>query len=530
MKPLGHSSQNGGVRKLVGEPTVSGLGPLPVTVRMPSQAKTVVSVPPHQSGKMRRRHENSENYALPWARKYRIKLRITDTVLVLACVFFSSDAIAESLDITSGRLMQANIGIATVWLICLWLWRTRDPRLVGVGPGEYRKLINASTAAFGWLAVMFLIYGAHRMSVVFLVTMPVGTLALLLGRWGWRRWLTRQREYGHYLSRVIVLGNREDVTYVVDQIDKKTGAAYEVVGVALEVAGGERSIDVGRNKLSIVAGLDDICDAVIEHKADAVIVAGQVERGGSYLRELGWKLEESATELVVALALTNVAGPRIQVRPVEGLPLMHVDLPQFTGYKHLLKRSLDVVASATGLLVLSPLLVLLAILVRKDSAGPVIFRQERVGRDGNVFEMFKFRSMVADAEEVLETLQDQNEGSGPLFKMRDDPRVTSVGAWMRRYSLDELPQLFNVLKGQMSLVGPRPPLATEVENYDGHTYRRLYIKPGITGLWQVSGRSDLSWEESVRMDLYYVENWSMTGDFMIMWRTLHVMRDPVGAY
>ncbi|WP_243400029.1 sugar transferase [Arthrobacter glacialis] len=489
-----------------------------------------MSVPPHGPAKLRRRHESSEDYALPWARKYRIKLRITDTILVVLCVFLSSDAIAESLDIASERLLQANIGVASVWLLTLWLWRTRDPRLVGVGPGEYKKMISASTAAFGWLAVLFLLYGAHRMSVAFLITMPVGTIALLIGRWGWRRWLTRQRAYGHYLSRVIVLGDREDVTYVVEQIHKKSGAAYEVVGVALEDPGADRSMNVGQNRIPIVASLDNICDAVIEHNADAVIVAGQVTRGGSYLRELGWKLEESATELVVALALTNVAGPRIQMRPVEGLPLMHVDLPQFTGYKHLLKRSLDIVASAMALLLLSPILVVLAIMIRKDSPGPVIFRQDRVGRDGGIFEMYKFRSMVANAEEVLATLADQNEGSGPLFKIHNDPRITKVGAWMRRYSLDELPQLMNVLKGQMSLVGPRPPLSTEVENYDGHTYRRLYIKPGITGLWQVSGRSDLSWKESVRMDLYYVENWSMTGDFMIMWRTLHVMRDHVGAY
>ncbi|HEY8294794.1 MAG TPA: sugar transferase [Micrococcaceae bacterium] len=476
-----------------------------------------------------RQHARKTGNALQWARHYRMKLRITDTLLVILSVVFSSEVVSRALNLAVLKVAIVDTGIAAAWLAALWLWKTRDPRIIGVGPGEYKKVIGASSAAFGWLAVIFLVNQARGMAVLFLVTMPVGTIALSGGRWLWRLWLTRQREFGHYLSRVIVLGSYEDVDYVVDQIDKKSGAAYQVVGVALESSPAATYVAVGKACVPVVGGLDDICEAVRNYDADAVIVAGQVARGSSYLRELGWKLEESATELVVALSLTNVAGPRIQMRPVEGLPLMHVDLPQFAGYKHLLKRTVDIVGSGLALLVLTPLFMVLGILIRLDSVGPVVFRQHRVCRDGNTFTMFKFRSMVVTAEEELESLKDSNQGQGLLFKVHNDPRITKVGAWMRRYSLDELPQFLNVFLGKMSLVGPRPPLPSEVAAYDGNVCRRLYIKPGVTGLWQVSGRSDLSWRESVRLDLYYVENWSLTGDFMIMWRTLKVMLHPAGS-
>jgi len=209
---------------------------------------------------------------------------------------------------------------------------------------------------------------------------------------------------------------------------------------------------------------------------------------------------------------------------------MHVELPSYEGGKHVLKRAFDIVASALGLLVLAPLFFVIAVLVKTTSAGPVFFRQARVGRSGSLFSMIKFRSMVPNAESVRAQLEAQHDGNGVLFKLKDDPRVTRIGKILRRYSLDELPQLWNVLVGHMSLVGPRPPLESEVAQYEKHVLRRLYIKPGLTGMWQINGRSNLSWEESVRLDLYYVENWSLTGDLMILWRTLSVVVKPVGAY
>lgn len=278
------------------------------------------------------------------------------------------------------------------------------------------------------------------------------------------------------------------------------------------------------------AGLTTLENVVASSGADAVIVAGSLREGSEAVKNLGWRLEESRTQIILVSSLTNVAGPRIRMRPVEGLPLMHVDLPNFDGGHHVVKRMMDILLSAVALLVLLPVFAVLALIVKRDSTGPAFFAQQRVGRSGEPFKMYKFRSMVVDAEARLEALRDQNEGNGHLFKLKNDPRVTNVGRWMRKYSLDELPQLLNVLKGDMSLVGPRPPLASEVAQYERETERRLYIKPGVTGLWQTRGRNDLPMDESIRLDLYYVENWSVTGDIMIMWRTVKVMIKPEGAY
>jgi len=233
----------------------------------------------------------------------------------------------------------------------------------------------------------------------------------------------------------------------------------------------------------------------------------------------------------MAPSLTDVGGPRIHVRPVAGLPLLHVETPTFIGPQLFLKRGFDLVGSFLLVVILSPLLIVIAFWVRLSTPGPVLFRQERVGFRGRPFLMLKFRSMVADAEARLPGLLDRHDaGNEVLFKLQDDPRVTPIGRWLRRYSLDELPQLFNVLGGSMSLVGPRPPLAREVESYEQHVHRKFLVKPGVTGLWQVSGRSSLSWEESVRLDLYYVENWSITGDLLILWRTAKAVLGRQGAY
>jgi exopolysaccharide biosynthesis polyprenyl glycosylphosphotransferase len=221
----------------------------------------------------------------------------------------------------------------------------------------------------------------------------------------------------------------------------------------------------------------------------------------------------------------------VHVSPVDGLPLMWVDQPEFTGTRRVVKRVVDVLVSGAALLVASPLLLVIALAVRLSSRGPVIYRSTRLGRSSEEITVLKFRTMVRDADQIRAQLMEFNEhGDGVLFKMRRDPRVTRVGRVLRQFSLDELPQLVNVFLGSMSLVGPRPPLPEEVERYHGDVRRRLLVKPGLTGLWQVSGRSDLSWDESVRLDLYYVENWSLGFDFAIIARTVSAVLRRRGAY
>jgi exopolysaccharide biosynthesis polyprenyl glycosylphosphotransferase len=330
-----------------------------------------------------------------------------------------------------------------------------------------------------------------------------------------------------------VVGARDDVEYVIEQISRNPGAGYRVDGAAIDDEGGAPVGGLlGRHseQVRIVARLDDVALAAQTMDVDAVVVAGHPRRDGDFVKSLAWQLEGSHAELVLASRLADVAGPRIHFRPVEGLPLVHVELPQFEGGKHVVKRGLDIVVSAIALLLLLPAFAILAVLVRHDSPGPAFFSQARVGRNGKTFRMFKFRSMAVDAESRLDELIALNEGAGALFKLRSDPRVTGVGRVIRKYSLDELPQLWNVLIGDMSLVGPRPPLQREVEVYENRVCRRLFIKPGLTGMWQVNGRSDLDWEEGVRLDLYYVENWSLTGDLVLLWRTVKVLLNSNGAY
>jgi exopolysaccharide biosynthesis polyprenyl glycosylphosphotransferase len=282
--------------------------------------------------------------------------------------------------------------------------------------------------------------------------------------------------------------------------------------------------------LPVFGTFDDITQAVDLAEADTVVVLSCPELDGAALRRLAWRLERDEVDLVVASALVDVAGARTTIRPFDGLPMLHVEHPRLHGGIRLVKDLVDRVASVLLLMLFGPVLLGVALCVRLTSRGPVLFRQVRVGRDGREFRIFKFRSMYVDAESRLAELRHLNEHDGVLFKMRDDPRVTPIGRWLRRLSLDELPQLLNIVLGHMSLVGPRPPLPDEVALYEDHVRRRLLVKPGLTGLWQVSGRSDLTWEESVRLDLRYVENWSFALDLMILWKTGSAISRGRGAY
>jgi len=279
-----------------------------------------------------------------------------------------------------------------------------------------------------------------------------------------------------------------------------------------------------------VRGLDDVLALAAEVDADTIAVTSASETAAQYLRQLSWQLEGTGIELLVAPGLMEVAGPRLHIRPFEGLPLLSVEQPRFEGWRRVIKHGVDRSVAAFALILLAPVLLSLAVAVRLSGPGPILYRQERVGLNGTSFTMLKFRSMVADADRQLDDLRGDNISDGLLFKVRNDPRVTPVGRLLRRLSLDELPQLLNVLRGTMSLVGPRPPLPVEVARYDTSVSRRLLVKPGLTGLWQISGRSDLSWEESVRLDLRYVENWSLALDLLILWKTGRAVLSRSGAY
>jgi exopolysaccharide biosynthesis polyprenyl glycosylphosphotransferase len=327
---------------------------------------------------------------------------------------------------------------------------------------------------------------------------------------------------------VVVVGRDAAVTDLVRRLQVDRYAGMEIVAACVPCPDGVAQL--ASTGVPVEGDLDAVVDVVRAHHADAVAVTSASETAALYLRRLSWQLEGSGIELLVSPGLVEIAGPRLHVRPFVGLPLLSIEEPDFSGWKRVLKGALDRVGAALVILLIAPVLLVIALAVRCTSPGPVLYRQERVGAHGRRYTMLKFRSMAVGAEARVQELQARNEGHGLLFKLRDDPRVTPVGRWLRRFSLDELPQLFNVLTGSMSLVGPRPPLPHEVEHYDSSIRRRLLVKPGLTGLWQISGRSDLSWEESVRLDLRYVENWSLALDLLILWKTAAAVIRSRGAY
>ncbi len=500
-------------------------------------APPALTFPDFKTVKQGRLEISSQREGIRWANRYRHLLIAADALViagVTAAAHITRFGLTSATSVGVGELhvdyLHISIVIAGAWMLALGLYKSRDARIVGIGIDEYRRVVSASAMLLGLIALVCFVLNIDIARGFFALALPTGLAGLLAARWSLRQWLSRQRIHGHYLSRVVVLGRPNDVRYVVSQIEKKSGAAYKVVGVALAGSHGLGTFTQGGQNFTVVGDERSVVEAVASVDADAVIVAGPMKGGGRYIQRLGWKLEQSSTQLILTTGLTNVAGPRIHSRPVEGLPLMHVELPQYAGMKHALKRIFDVVLASAALVALIPVFIFLAAMIKRDSAGPVIFKQERVGRGGEKFNMLKFRSMVETAEDDLAALLEHNEGAGVLFKMQNDPRVTEVGRWMRKYSLDELPQFWNVVKGDMSLVGPRPPLQREVDKYQQKVLRRLYIKPGLTGMWQINGRSELNWRDSVRLDLYYVENWSLAGDLIILWRTGKMLINPAGAY
>ncbi|MFZ0229716.1 MAG: sugar transferase, partial [Mycobacterium sp.] len=358
------------------------------------------------------------------------------------------------------------------------------------------------------------------------IALPSITLLDLIARYGMRKRLHWQRGHGKCLHSVLAVGHELAVADLVTELKRDKYHGLTVVGACVawpgecdEVAG-----------VRVYGGLDDVTAAVKAFGADTVAVTACPEMNGTRLRSLAWELETTGTDLCLSPALLDVAGPRTTIRPTAGLTLLHVDHPQLSGFRLVLKGLFDRCAAAAALIMLAPVMVALAVTIWMYDRGPVLFTQTRVGKDGHAFRIYKFRTMVVDAEQRKAQLLASNDSDGVLFKLRRDPRVTAVGAHLRRWSFDELPQLFNVFLGHMSLVGPRPALPSEADKYADHVRRRLVVKPGLTGLWQVNGRSDLSWEDSVRLDLRYVENWSFALDLQILWKTIAVLLRGSGAY
>jgi exopolysaccharide biosynthesis polyprenyl glycosylphosphotransferase len=413
-----------------------------------------------------------------------------------------------------------------VWLAAVTLAGGYDSRFIGVGSDEFRKILSAGVSLTA--VVAFLAYATRtdlaRGYVV--VALPSVTILDMLARHALRKQLHRLRRRGQCMRRTVVVGHAPVVAALTAMLRREVHHGLSVVAACLADAVPPAQVE----GVPAIAGLEDIPSVVERVGADTVAVLACPEMSGTALRTLAWQLEKTGTDLCVAPSLLDVAGPRTTIRPVAGLPLLHMDHPEFTGARQLVKSFFDRITALVGLVLCMPLFAAVAVIIRLGDGGPVFFQQTRVGKDGQFFTVYKFRTMVLDAEQRKAQLAALNETDGLLFKVRNDPRITAVGRWLRRWSLDELPQLFNVVLGEMSLVGPRPALPEEAARYGEYVRRRLAVKPGLTGLWQVNGRSDLPWEETVRLDLRYVENWSFTLDLQILWKTWSAVVRGGGAY
>ena len=402
------------------------------------------------------------------------------------------------------------------WLFFLWFNGSRDTNILGFGADEYKRLINATLFSFTSIAFISYIFKLEISRAFILLVFPFGLITLFVSRRILRRRLLKARSEGRYLSKVLLLHSGENDP-VESRLSIASHAGFDVVYKVQTLEG---------SKLDF----KQIAAKAIENNCDQIMVGQSAIISAAELRKLGWALEETSIDLIVAPAVTEIAGPRLKVSNVEGLPLLHLEQPVFSGVSRVTKRLLDLVLSVIGLTVISPFLLIVALMIKFYDRGSIFYTQKRIGQNNKEFSVYKFRTMYEGSHEQRGKVMAETNKDPRLAKDPQDPRVTKPGLFLRRWSIDEIPQIINVLKGEMSLVGPRPPLAEEVNQYEKSEKRRLLVKPGLTGLWQVSGRSELDWEDAVRLDLYYVENWSLTLDILIIIRTAAAVWRGEGAY
>lgn len=472
-----------------------------------------------------------------WEYEYSHGLRTSDSMIVFASVILAQYFRFGEVQNTSGYsdpvMTLFSFLFAALWLSSLAIFQTRSARVVGAGIDEYRRIASASFWTFGIIAMVTLLAKVDLARGYLAIALPVGTVGLLTSRHLWRKHICRKRAQGECQTTVLAIGDRQAVSHLAHELTRDPADGCVVVGVCIPGYGPPRgeTLTVEGREVPILGDETHAAAAIDSCGAGTVAVTQTEHFGVRAIRELMWQLETTDVDLVVAPGVMDVTEARLSLRLIAGLPLLHVEKPQYEGTQRFQKQAFDFCFSLAALIGISPLLVAAAIAIKLTSKGPVFYLSERIGIDGKPFTMVKFRTMTDGADTQIHRLLSLNESAGGmLFKIREDPRVTPVGRILRRFSIDELPQFINVIKGDMSVVGPRPPLRREVENYNGDVKRRLLVKPGISGLWQVSGRSDLSWEESVRLDLSYVDNWSMAGDLVIIAKTLKAVLTSHGAY
>ena len=468
-----------------------------------------------------------------WSLYYLLVLGAVDA-LIGGIAFAVPASISDTLYFNQAVPLVCVVGLL-FWPVAIALGRGYRRARIDVGSGEFRAvmlggavLIIALALPAGFLPVPNShVPGSPLLLLkVAVVGVPIAVFLSLTARLFARKFLHRLQTKGRSTRHVIVAGSLAAAQHLTDRIRREPHSGIKVVGYCLPSKELPKEVADG---IPVLGSLDQVAHVARAVGCDAVAVTSDDATRYNYLRQLAWSLEGSGVDLLVDPGIEEVAGPRLHIHPGTGFSLVEVEEPKFTGWQRLIKRVGEIVLTSVGLIVVAPIMVGIAAAVKLQDRGPVIFRQARVGRGGELFTMLKFRSMVLDAEARKVDLLALNEGHGALFKLQDDPRITRFGRFLRDFSLDELPQLFNVLRGSMSLVGPRPHLAHEVAQMPHEAHRRSLVSPGLTGLWQVSGRSDLDEEDAIKLDLRYVENWSFTLDLIILCKTAWAVLARRGA-
>jgi exopolysaccharide biosynthesis polyprenyl glycosylphosphotransferase len=469
--------------------------------------------------------------ATGWQKVVAHRALLMDIVAVTAAVAlgyvlrFDRQVQVELFEPRGGQYALISIALAEAWVLALGVVGSRSPRVLGSGREELVRVVRATAGLFGLIAIVCYLIKFDLARSYVAVTLPVGIALVLAGRWLLERRLHAERARGEFQRRTLVVGARDAVIDLCRRVDHTHEAGFHVVGVCLP---GGTAVPSPVEGVPVLGSPEDAAEIARTQSVDAVAVTAFDGATPRAFKQLAWDLEPTGAELVVVSALADVASPRLVVTPVDGVAMVQVSPPGYTGLQHAVKRVFDVVVATAILAVVAVPLLVFGALVRMTSPGPALFAQQRIGQNGKPFTLYKLRSMRQDAEDrLLEVLDGE---AGVFYKPKNDPRVTRLGRFLRKYSIDEFPQLLNVIKGDMSLVGPRPQVELEVVQYDDALRRRLFAKPGLTGLWQVSGRNDLSLDQGARLDLYYVENWSLLGDVGIMLRTAREVFAPSGAY
>ncbi|KRE26661.1 polyprenyl glycosylphosphotransferase [Mycobacterium sp. Soil538] len=489
---------------------------------------------------MMKRVTETKARACQWKKLHRRHVVVTDTIAVVVAVTIAQFARFGLPHLDSPvmgdhwRYVTAcSVILAVIWLAALGLQESWDLSLTGIGSEEYRRVVTATAWAFGITAVTDLLLQLDLVRGYLAIALPVGLVGLLAGRHLLRRDLANKRSRGAFTSQVVVLGKPRSVIALCNTFNRCSHAGYRVVGACVpDYQGGVGlEIDTRTGPVPVLGDQHSVAEVVRLTNADALAVTSADHLGHEHMRTLTWQLDSLGTDLIVMPGMVDIVGPRLKIRPIDNMPLFHVARPRHDGALHYHKRFFDLVLASIALVLFSPAMILAAIAIKWHDGGPVFFCQERVGYNGIPFRIVKFRTMKPESETQLDTERIVSGQSDCIFyKSATDSRITPIGQWLRKTSIDEIPQLFNVLAGSMSIVGPRPLVPGEGSSVEYFIERRGLVKPGITGLWQVSGRSDVSAEERIRLDHFYVDNWSYVQDMVIVLRTVRAVLQGHGAY